>query len=62
MVEYLSNAKDLLAKFKKCEVRQIPKSKNANVDSLTRLAVAYETELSRTVSVEVLFKPTVVIN
>jgi len=59
MATYLMKVKELLKSFSKYEIRQIPRSQNANADSLARLAAAYDTELCRTVPVEILTEPSI---
>ncbi|XP_022156792.1 uncharacterized protein LOC111023626 [Momordica charantia] len=54
MDRYLAKARGLLAQFEDYVIQQVPRSKNSNADALARLASAYETDLPRTVPVEIL--------
>lgn len=62
MERYLNKVKELLSQFKKYVIWQVPRSDNSNtdnVDALARLASAYETDLRRSVPVEVLNDPSI---
>ena len=54
MLSYLSIVKSLLSKFDFVQVEQIRRKHNSHVDILAKLATALETDLYRTVTVEVL--------
>lgn len=47
MERYLTKVNSLLAEFTKYEIRQVPRSENANANALAKLASAYETDLAR---------------
>lgn len=59
MEKYLNKAWKLLAKFKDYVILKVPQSENSNTDALARLASTYETELPRSVPVEVLNEPSI---
>uniref|UniRef100_A0A2N9GSW4 Uncharacterized protein n=1 Tax=Fagus sylvatica TaxID=28930 RepID=A0A2N9GSW4_FAGSY len=54
MLPYLSIVKSLLSKFDFVQVEQIKRKHNSHADILAKLATALETDLYRTVTVEVL--------
>ena len=54
MLSYLSIVKFLLSKFDFVQVKQIKRKHNSHADILAKLATALETDLYRTVTVEVL--------
>lgn len=54
MALYLRKVRALLNAFETSSIEQVPPSKNGIADSLARLALSYETDLSRTVLVEII--------
>lgn len=59
MERYLRKAKELPSQFKDYIVHKVPRSENLNADALARLASAYETEVPRSVPVEMLSEPSI---
>ncbi|XP_022150100.1 uncharacterized protein LOC111018362 [Momordica charantia] len=59
MEKYLSKVRSHLAQFRTYEVSQVPRSENSNADALAKLASAYETDLARSVPVEILDSPSI---
>ncbi|XP_022157610.1 uncharacterized protein LOC111024267 [Momordica charantia] len=59
MEKYLSKVRSHLAQFKTYEVNQVPRLENSNVDALAKLASAYETDLARSIPVEILDNPSI---
>ncbi|XP_022151715.1 uncharacterized protein LOC111019628 [Momordica charantia] len=59
MEKYLSRVRSHLAQFETYEVSQVPRSENSNADALAKLASAYETDLARSVPVEILDNPSI---
>ncbi|XP_022146375.1 uncharacterized protein LOC111015604 [Momordica charantia] len=59
MEKYLSKVRSHLAHFETYEVSQVQRSENSNVDTLAKLASAYETDLARSVPVEIMDTPSV---
>ncbi len=57
MMSYLSIVKSLLSKFDFMQVEQIGREHNSHADILAKLATALETDLHRTVTVEILNAP-----
>jgi hypothetical protein len=57
MVSYLRTVQISLSKFEFTQVEQIGREYNSHADILARLATAMETDLQRTVTVEVLNSP-----
>ena len=57
MVSYLRAVKISLSKFEFTQVEQIGREHNSHTDILAKLATAMETDLQRTVTVEVLNSP-----
>ena len=62
MLSYLSIVKSLLSKFDSVQVEQIRREYNSHVDILAKLATALESNLYRTVTVEVLSTPSTLID
>ena len=62
MMTYLSITKSLLSKFDSVQVEQIRKEYNSHADILAKLATALESDLHRTVTVEVLNAPSTLID
>ena len=62
MLSYLSIAKSLLSKFDSVQVEQIRREYNSHADILAKLATALESDLYRTVTVEVLSTPSTLID
>uniref|UniRef100_A0A2N9H092 Integrase catalytic domain-containing protein n=1 Tax=Fagus sylvatica TaxID=28930 RepID=A0A2N9H092_FAGSY len=62
MLSYFSIVKSLLSKFEFVQVEQIRREHNSHVDILAKLATALETDLYRTVTVEVLSNPSTLID
>ena len=62
MMTYLSITKSLLSKFDYVQVEQIRKEYNSHADILAKLATALESDLHRTVTVEVLNAPSTLID
>ena len=62
MLFYLSIVKSLLSKFDFVQVEQIGREHNSHADILAKLATALETDLHRTVTVEVLSTPSILID
>ncbi|XP_022158092.1 uncharacterized protein LOC111024661 [Momordica charantia] len=52
----MENKKSTLTTY---EVNQVPRSENSNADALAKLASAYETDLARSVPVEILDSPSI---
>ncbi|XP_022152233.1 uncharacterized protein LOC111020002 [Momordica charantia] len=59
MEKYLSKVRSHLTQFETYEVSQVPRSENSNADALAKLASAYETDLARSVPVEILDNPSI---
>ncbi|XP_022149378.1 uncharacterized protein LOC111017809 [Momordica charantia] len=59
MEKYLTKVRSHLAQLKTYEVNQVPRSENSNADALAKLASAYETDLARSVPVEILDNPSI---
>ncbi|XP_022150033.1 uncharacterized protein LOC111018305 [Momordica charantia] len=59
MEKYLGKVRLHLAHFQAHEISQILRSQNSNVDAFAKLASAYETNLARSVSVEILDNPSI---
>ncbi|XP_022143565.1 uncharacterized protein LOC111013434 [Momordica charantia] len=59
MEKYLGKVRSHLAYFQTYEISQIPRSQNSNSDALAKLASAYETDLARSVPVEILDNPSI---
>ncbi|KAL2479949.1 Polynucleotidyl transferase [Abeliophyllum distichum] len=57
MADYLMKAKDQLLSFEKYELSQIPRTENFFADVLSKLASSQDTELFKTVLVELLLSP-----
>jgi ribonuclease HI len=62
MLSYLSIVKSLLSKFDFVQVEQIGREHNSHADILGKLATTLETDLHRTVTVEVLSTPSTLID
>uniref|UniRef100_A0A2N9IDK5 Integrase catalytic domain-containing protein n=1 Tax=Fagus sylvatica TaxID=28930 RepID=A0A2N9IDK5_FAGSY len=62
MLSYLSIAKSLLSKFDSVEVEQIRREYNSHADILAKLATVLDSDLHRTVTVEVLSAPSTLID
>uniref|UniRef100_A0A2N9H5X7 Integrase catalytic domain-containing protein n=1 Tax=Fagus sylvatica TaxID=28930 RepID=A0A2N9H5X7_FAGSY len=62
MMTYLSITKSLLSKFDSVQVEQIRREYNSHADILAKLATALESDLHRTVTVEVLKAPSTLID
>uniref|UniRef100_A0A2N9JBM8 Uncharacterized protein n=1 Tax=Fagus sylvatica TaxID=28930 RepID=A0A2N9JBM8_FAGSY len=62
MMTYLSITKSLLSKFDSVQVEQIRREYNSHADILAKLATALESDLHRTVTVEVLSAPSTLID
>ncbi|XP_022158219.1 protein NYNRIN-like [Momordica charantia] len=59
MEKYLGKVRSYLAQFLTYEVSRIPRAENSNADALAKLASAYETDLARSVPVEILDNPSI---
>ena len=59
MAAYLQKAKDLLKSFSSYSIHQVPRSQNAQVDALARLASTKDSELLDVIPVEFLSKPSI---
>ncbi|XP_022135947.1 uncharacterized protein LOC111007781 [Momordica charantia] len=59
MEKYLTKVRSHLTQFKTYEVNQVPRLENSNADALAKLASAYETDLARSVLVEILDNPSI---
>ena len=59
MVAYLEKAKGLMETFPIAFIEVIPRSKNANIDALAKLASIRDSELLDTVSIEFLAEPNI---
>lgn len=59
METYLSKVRAHLAQFKNYSINQIPRSENSNTDALAKVASVYETDLARSVPVEILDTPSI---
>ena len=57
MSTYLTSARSLLAKFESIHVAQIGREHNSHVDILTKLATTLESDIQRTVCIEILNQP-----
>ena len=62
MLSYLSIVKSLLSKFDFVQVEQIRREHNSHADILAKLATALESDLYRTVTMEVLSTPSTLID
>jgi ribonuclease HI len=62
MLSYLSIAKSLLSKFDSVQVEQIRREYNTHADILAKLATVLDSDLHRTVTVEVLSAPSTLID
>ena len=62
MLSYFSIVMSLLSKFDFVQVEQIRRKHNSHADTLAKLATALETDLYRTVTVEVLSTPSTLID
>uniref|UniRef100_A0A2N9G7V6 Uncharacterized protein n=1 Tax=Fagus sylvatica TaxID=28930 RepID=A0A2N9G7V6_FAGSY len=62
MMTYLSITKSLLSKFDSVQVEQVRREYNSHADILAKLATALESDLHRTVTVEVLNAPSTLID
>jgi hypothetical protein len=54
MLAYLLAVRSLLSKFEFTQVKQIGREHNSHVDILAKLATAMETDLQRTITIEIL--------
>ncbi|XP_022156791.1 uncharacterized protein LOC111023625 [Momordica charantia] len=59
MEKYLGKVRSHLAYFQTYEIRQIPRLQISNADALAKLASPYETDLARSVPVEILDNPSI---
>ncbi|XP_022158860.1 uncharacterized protein LOC111025322 [Momordica charantia] len=59
MEKYLSKVRSYLIQFRTYEVSQVPRAENSNANALAKLALAYETDLARSVPVEILDGPSI---
>ncbi|XP_022136647.1 uncharacterized protein LOC111008302 [Momordica charantia] len=59
MEKYLGKVRSHLAQFRTYEVSRVPRAENSNADALAKLASAYETNLARSVPVEILDNPSI---
>lgn len=59
MATYLTKLRDIIGCFHKFEIKKISQSQNTNADNLANLAAAYETDLGRWVSIEILEQPNI---
>ena len=59
MATYLEKAKELMGTFLVASIKVIPWSKNANVDSLAKLASRRDVELLDVVSMEFMAEPSI---
>ena len=59
MTSYLEKTKELMGSFPTTSIDVIPRSKNANVDALAKLASARDAELLDAVSMEFLVEPSI---
>lgn len=55
---YMNKATKKLKKFARYDILQVPSSKNSNTDTLAHLAMSKDSELLKTILVEVLERPT----
>uniref|UniRef100_A0A2N9IVW5 RNA-directed DNA polymerase n=1 Tax=Fagus sylvatica TaxID=28930 RepID=A0A2N9IVW5_FAGSY len=62
MMTYLSITKSLLSKFESVQVEQVRREYNSHADILAKLATALESDLHRSVTVEVLSAPSTLID
>ena len=59
MIAYLLRAQELLRSFSSFTIHQIPRSQNAEVDALARLASARDTDQLKFIPVEILNSPSI---
>ncbi|XP_022158485.1 uncharacterized protein LOC111024965 [Momordica charantia] len=59
MEKYLGKVRSHLSHFQAYEISQIPRFENSNADALAKLASTYETDLARSVSMEILDTPSI---
>ena len=59
MAAYLQKAKDLLKSFSSYSIHQVPRSQNALVDALARLASIKDVELLEVIPVQFLNEPSI---
>ena len=62
MILYLKNVRELLKKFVRVQVRQVPRMENSWADALVKLAMTPQEDLDRRVPIEHLMKPLVNVN
>ena len=62
MILYLKKVRDLLKKFVLVQVRHIPRAENSQVDTLEKLAIASQEDLSRLTPIEHLVEPSIDLN
>ena len=62
MILYLKNVRELLKKFVRVQVRQVPRMENSWADALVKLATTPQEDLDRRVPIEHLMKPLVNVN
>ena len=59
MILYLKKVRDLLKKFVLVQVRHIPRAENSRADTLVKLVIASQDDLSRLTPVEYLAEPSI---
>ena len=59
MILYLQKVRDLLKKFVLVQVRHVPRAENSRADSLAKLAIASQEDLSSSTPVEYLAEPSI---
>ncbi|XP_043697314.1 uncharacterized protein LOC122648128 [Telopea speciosissima] len=59
MAQYLSKVRNLITEFTSFQILQVPRAQNASADALSRLATSEFQNLSRTMYVDVIGKPSI---
>ena len=62
MILYLKKVRELLKKFLRVQIKNVPKAENSRADALAKLATASQEDLDRLVPVEHLSEPSLGVN
>ena len=62
MILYLKKVRELLKKFRRVQVKHVPRAENSQADALAKLATASQEDLGRLISIEHLPEPSVSID
>ena len=62
MILYLKKVRELLKKFLRVQIKNVPKAENSRADALAKLATASQEDLDRLVPVEHLSEPSLSVN